>query len=197
MLFRSSISGDVDWGYGQWEAFLDDGSAAEMSYTNSESPILTLSPGDCARGYVVYIVPDGSELTSISHTDFLTEEKVTWDLMSDPVAIDGPMPGNDSPGNEFGSSFTLDSGVEVTVLEAGNYESTDEYYELPDGRRLVAANVRVCSSATTTVFGIDFYVFTDDNFVATMNYYNSSFADRKSTRLNSSHSSVSRMPSSA
>ena len=63
-----------------------------------------------------------------------------------------------------------------SVLEAGNYESTDEYYELPDGRRLVAANVRVCSSATTTVFGIDFYVFTDDNFVATMNYYNSSFA---------------------
>jgi hypothetical protein len=170
-----AISDNVDSGYIEWEAFLDDGSVAELSYTNSEAPMLTLIPGDCARGYVVYVVPNGAELTSISHTDFWTDERFVWDLTAAPVAIDGPMPASGGTGNEIGSSFTFNSGVEATVVDAGNYESTDEYYELPDGRRLVAANVRVCSESTTTVFASDFYVFTDDNFVATVEYYNSSF----------------------
>lgn len=171
-----AIDDSVSFGWTDWAGHLDSGTEAEMSLNNDESPMFTLYPGQCARGYLVFNVPDGSVLVDVVRTDFFSDVQAAWGLTSTPVAIDGPMASTSEKGNPLGSSFTFDNGAEVTVLDAGNYTSTDEYYELPAGRKLVAANVRVCSQAQLiTAMASDFYVMTDDNYLGVYEFYNSTF----------------------
>ena len=138
--------------------------------------MFTLYPGQCARGYLVFNVPDGSSLVDVVHTDLFSEVQAAWDLTSTPLPIDGPMESSNEKGNPLGASFTFDNGAEVTLLDVGNYTSTDEYYELPAGRKLVAANVRVCSQTQLiTAMASDFYVSTDDNFLGAYEFVNTTF----------------------
>ena len=172
----------LESGWSEWDAYLDNGEIAELSFTNSESPMFTLGQGDCARGYLVFSVPSGSDLTEITFTEFWSDETATWDLTSETMPVNGPLRESGKPGNEIGSSFTFDSGLEVTILDGGNYTSTDEFFELPAGRKLVAANVRLCGgSELTTIYPSDFYVLADDGFFANNEFYNTNL---ESTDLN-------------
>ena len=166
----------VNAGWTQWYGYLDDGSEAESYLSDEPAAVMNLVPGDCARGFLSFAIPDGSKLGTVQFTDFWADTNPTWDLTRDFVTVDGPIAHKSPEGLPIGSTFTFSDGTTATLEDAGNFESTDDYYELPAGFKLIAANVEVCAgSQQISVYPSDFNVMTDDNFLGANEFFNSTF----------------------